>query len=188
MASISSLTAQTGAGVADGDLFVTVDISDTSLAPTGTDKKITRLELQRAIAPAWTTFAAATAQSGSLATTGYAKFLLLGKTMHVAAFLVAASAGTLGNAVVLGLPSSADSPNGYQPAIGTSGLLGVGYLFAFTGPTGYVASCYYASGTTSPAARFRRADQADTNDMGVSPNQAFGVGGAMQVNLTYEVL
>lgn len=188
MTSISSLPSQTGAGAAAADLFVTVDVSDTSLAPTGTDKSLSLLELQRAIAPAWSTFAAATAQGGSLATTGYAKFQLVGKTMHVSAFLVAANAGTLGNAVVLGLPSSTDSPNGYQPAIGTSGMLGLGYLFAFTGPTGYVASCYYASGTTSPAARFRRADQADANDMGVSPNQAFGVGGSMQVNLTYEVL
>lgn len=42
---ITGLAAQTGAALADTDLFVTVDVSDTSMAATGTDKKITRAEL-----------------------------------------------------------------------------------------------------------------------------------------------
>lgn len=47
---ITGLGAQTGAGAAVGDLFVTVDISDTSMAATGTDKKITLAELIAAVA------------------------------------------------------------------------------------------------------------------------------------------
>lgn len=42
---ISALASQTGAALATGDLFATVDISDTSMAGTGTDKKITAAEL-----------------------------------------------------------------------------------------------------------------------------------------------
>jgi hypothetical protein len=46
---ISGLGSQTGSVVADGDLFPTVDISDTSMAGTGTDKKITAAELRIAM-------------------------------------------------------------------------------------------------------------------------------------------
>ena len=42
---ITDLGSQTGAGLATGDLLETVDISDTSLAGTGTNKKITVQEL-----------------------------------------------------------------------------------------------------------------------------------------------
>lgn len=43
---ISALTALTGANSAPGDLLDIVDVSDTSMAATGTNKKITREELQ----------------------------------------------------------------------------------------------------------------------------------------------
>lgn len=46
---ISSLGAITGANTADGDLFELVDVSDTTLAPSGTNKRITRAELRNAI-------------------------------------------------------------------------------------------------------------------------------------------
>lgn len=45
---ISGLSTQTGAGVASGDLFVTVDISDTTTVPAGaggSDKSITAAQL-----------------------------------------------------------------------------------------------------------------------------------------------
>ena len=42
---ISDLAALTGAGSATGDLAVVVDISDTSMAASGTDKKMTLAEL-----------------------------------------------------------------------------------------------------------------------------------------------
>jgi hypothetical protein len=43
---ISALAALTGASVADTDLFVLVDVSDTSMAASGTDKNITAAELE----------------------------------------------------------------------------------------------------------------------------------------------
>lgn len=46
---ISGLTSLTGANTAAGDLFVVVDISDTTMAASGTDKKITRDELNVAL-------------------------------------------------------------------------------------------------------------------------------------------
>ena len=42
---ISDLAALTGAGIAAGDLFVLVDVSDTTMDPDGTDKKMTKAEL-----------------------------------------------------------------------------------------------------------------------------------------------
>lgn len=42
---ISGLTAITGASLATGDLLVTVDVSDTTMAATGTDKKTTFADL-----------------------------------------------------------------------------------------------------------------------------------------------
>lgn len=49
-AKISDLTSQTGASAATGDLFVTVDVSDPTMAGSGTDKKITAAELGIALA------------------------------------------------------------------------------------------------------------------------------------------
>jgi hypothetical protein len=46
---ISALTAITGANVADNDLFPTVDVSDTTMAATGTTKIITAAELGKAV-------------------------------------------------------------------------------------------------------------------------------------------
>jgi len=45
---ISGLTALTGANTASGDLLTIVDVSDTTMAATGTNKKITLTELQSA--------------------------------------------------------------------------------------------------------------------------------------------
>lgn len=49
MAKTTALTAQTGAGVADADLFATVDLDDTTQDPTGTTKKISAAELGTAV-------------------------------------------------------------------------------------------------------------------------------------------
>lgn len=46
---ITDLSALTGAGTASGDALVIVDVSDSSMAATGTDKKITASELATAI-------------------------------------------------------------------------------------------------------------------------------------------
>lgn len=45
----TALAALTGAGTADGDLFNLVDVSDTTLAASGTNKKITAAELALAV-------------------------------------------------------------------------------------------------------------------------------------------
>lgn len=50
---ITDLTAITGANTASGDVFVVVDVSDTSMAGSGTNKKITRAELALAVG-GWT--------------------------------------------------------------------------------------------------------------------------------------
>lgn len=47
---ITALDTLTAANIADADVFVLVDVSDTSMAGTGTDKKITRAELGKAVA------------------------------------------------------------------------------------------------------------------------------------------
>ncbi len=47
---ITDLAALTGSGIATGDLFVLVDISDTSMAASGTDVKMTAAELKIALA------------------------------------------------------------------------------------------------------------------------------------------
>jgi len=47
---ITDLTALTGSSVATGDLFVIVDVSDTTMAATGTDKKMTSAETAIALA------------------------------------------------------------------------------------------------------------------------------------------
>lgn len=46
---ITDLTALTGANTATGDVFVLVDVSDTTMAASGTDKKITRANLASAL-------------------------------------------------------------------------------------------------------------------------------------------
>jgi hypothetical protein len=48
-AKITDLASITGANTASGDQLVMVDVSDTSMAASGTDKKITRDELKVAL-------------------------------------------------------------------------------------------------------------------------------------------
>jgi hypothetical protein len=46
---VSDLASITGANTAAGDLFMLVDVSDTTMAASGTNKKITRDELASAV-------------------------------------------------------------------------------------------------------------------------------------------
>lgn len=50
---ITDLTSITGANTADTDMFVMVDVSDTSMGPSGTNKKISKAELNLAVG-GWT--------------------------------------------------------------------------------------------------------------------------------------
>jgi hypothetical protein len=69
-AEISGLASLLGANVADGDLFPTVDISDTSMAGTGTTKKITAAELRIAMAHDLAALGIGTAGGGTFTDAG----------------------------------------------------------------------------------------------------------------------
>jgi hypothetical protein len=69
---ISGLTALTGANAASGDLLTIVDISDTTMAATGTNKKITLTELQSAPVSAGTANGVLYLNSSKVATSGSA--------------------------------------------------------------------------------------------------------------------
>ena len=83
---ISGLTALTGANTASGDLLEIVDVSDTTMAATGTNKKITRDEMKTALlaspgpiggtTPAAGTFTSVNAGSGAI-TGGVGRFTTL---------------------------------------------------------------------------------------------------------------
>ena len=98
---ITDLTAITGANTAAGDQFVLVDVSDTTMAASGTDKKISKAELLTVFEAAG---AAAAAQAASqpvdsdltaiaaLSTTAYGRaFLTLANQAATMALLSAAS-------------------------------------------------------------------------------------------------
>jgi hypothetical protein len=67
---ISGLTALTGANTASGDLLTIVDISDTTMAATGTNKKITLTELQGAPVSAGTANGVLYLNGSKVATSG----------------------------------------------------------------------------------------------------------------------
>jgi hypothetical protein len=69
---ISGLTALTGANTASGDLLTIVDISDTAMAATGTNKNITLTELQSAPVSAGTANGVAYLNGSKVVTTGSA--------------------------------------------------------------------------------------------------------------------
>lgn len=190
MAAISTLTAQTGSAVADTDDFVTVDVSDTTQGAGGTTKRITRLELQRALAPSWTGYVPALIQSASVAhTVTLARFLLLGKLMHVNLDIVATASGSSGVKILPGLPSSSDSANGWSPVANSSGssVLGHGQV-ALSGTVYQVTAAFdqINSGTT-PLVQMLRADVTGNSPAGVSPSVALANGDRMILNLVYEV-
>ena len=65
---ISGLTALTGANTATGDLLEIVDVSDTTMAATGTNKKITRDEMKTALLVAPGPIGGTTPAAGSFTT------------------------------------------------------------------------------------------------------------------------
>jgi hypothetical protein len=69
---ISGLTALTGANTASGDLLTIVDVSDTTMAATGTNKKITLTELQSAPVSAGTANGVLYLNGSKVATAGSA--------------------------------------------------------------------------------------------------------------------
>lgn len=163
--------ATSGAVPAVGDSFVW---NGSSWAPGGT----------------WTAYTPTFTQAVGLApTVTAARFSRLGKTMRVNVFLTATVAGTANNSILLGLPTSTDSPGGHLPKVNVAfGLLGTALVSGFTGPVIFAGvSAYFSSGTTSPLAAFRRADTNSSSELGIDPAQAFGVGSILTANLVYEV-
>jgi hypothetical protein len=98
---ISGLTALTGANTASGDLLTIVDISDTTMAATGTNKKITLTELQGAPVSAGTANGVLYLNGSKVATSGSAL------TFDGTSFSISGGTGASGN--VLGV-TTADNP------------------------------------------------------------------------------
>jgi hypothetical protein len=73
---ITDLTALLGANVADGDLIPIVDVSDTTMAASGTNKKITRSELINALALAFQPLDSDLTAIAALSTTSFGRALL----------------------------------------------------------------------------------------------------------------
>lgn len=120
---ITDLAALTGAGTAAGDLFVVVDVSDATMAASGTDKKITRTEMLNvfdAAGAAATAQAAAIAASqpldsdltaiAALATTAYGRALLV--LADQAALTAANAAATATLSGIVELATSAETITG----------------------------------------------------------------------------
>lgn len=110
---ISDLTALTGASLASTDLAVVVDVSDTSMASSGTDKKTTVADLATAItsvgALATTTAVAAGYQPLDSDLTAIAA---LTTTTYGRAFLALADAAAARTALSLGTAAVADTGTG----------------------------------------------------------------------------
>lgn len=119
---ISELTSITGANLADADLLVVVDVSDQTMAASGTNKKVTLEEFAQEstfssrYAPlpgAWTTWTpTVTSESGTITTvtTNAAKYVQLGKVIHASFDITVTTKGTASGALIVSLPVNTASP------------------------------------------------------------------------------
>ncbi len=73
---ISDLAALAGASIASGDLFVLVDVSDTTMAASGTDKKTTLADLVTAVGGSYQPLDSDLTAIGALTTTSYGRAFL----------------------------------------------------------------------------------------------------------------
>lgn len=142
---ISGLTALTGANTASGDLLTIVDISDTTMAATGTNKKITLTELQSAPVSAGTANGVLYLNGSKVATSGSSLVfdgtnLALGVSTAAAKFDVAYSDNSR---FLLGFGANLD--NYY-----TAGASGVHIFRSFTSELMRLTSTGLGIGTSSP--------------------------------------
>lgn len=121
---------------------------------------------------AWTSYTPTLTQSGALTkTVTYAKYQRIGRTIHLMVNLTITSAGTAGNAIVIGLPVAAAS---------SSGVLG-SFRYLDAGTTVYAGICFGVSTTTMELASTNNA-----NPFGVSPAVTAANNDTIQVAVTYE--
>jgi hypothetical protein len=113
---ISDLTAITGSALASGDLFAVVDVSDTSMAASGTNKKITKAELDSVYATsAAITSAVSAHESDTTSVHGIADTSALVTTTSLAT--------SLGSYVPLAQSVNAQTGTSYTLVAGDAGKL-----------------------------------------------------------------
>lgn len=176
---ISALTALTGATIATGDLFVVVDVSDTTMAASGTDKRITLAELELAFG-AWTAYTPTLTQSATVAkTVNYARYCQIGKLVHVVVSLAITGAGTTNNDVVVG------APVGFNSAIANA-VVGNGSISDASAFLEWPVMVYANAGNGT--FYFRRTDQvpAFITNVGKDPNFALANTDGVTFVATYE--
>ena len=145
---ISDLTAITGPGTASGDLFLVVDVSDTTMAASGTDKKITKAEMLTIFEAAG---AAAAAQAASqpvdsdltaiaaLSTTTYGRAILTLANQAALMALLSASSDTAQGIVELATNAETSTGTDATRAVTPAGLASVlsSYLTTAAAAAGY---------------------------------------------------
>jgi hypothetical protein len=155
---ISGLTALTGANAVSGDLLTIVDISDTTMAATGTNKKITLTELQKAPVSAGTANGVLYLNGSKVATSGSA--------------LVFDSSNRLG----IGVTPISVGANGEQLQIGNAASTSGAGLTIGSTTTGDIQFSDATSGTGQYAGLLR---YSHTND-----SMQFWTGSSEQMRLT----
>ncbi len=119
---ISALTALTGANLAVGDLITLVDVSDTTMAASGTNKSIRADELLKGLAnvgSAWNSWTPTITQSGALTkTVDYGAYIQIGKLVICQCRLALTSGGTTNNPIRISVPVTAASSQGYHVGVG----------------------------------------------------------------------
>lgn len=122
---------------------------------------------------AWEVWTPAWTQSATVShTVGRAKYVRIGRTIHLLASLTASSAGTSGNAIVVS--------NFPVAAAATSAIMG-SYRYFDSGNTIYTGAAYGAS-TTSVNFQV----SGNGNPMGVNPTFAVASGDVIWFQVTYE--
>lgn len=174
---ISDLTAITGANLATGDLLVAVDVSDTTMAASGTDKKITADEFRNFISPGWTAYTPTLTQSGTVTkTVTVARYLQIGKLVIVYVRLDVTGAGTTNNTITVSTPAT---------GVSTGYICGSGEVIDASGATVTYPAMVYTNTTTTFS--FGRTDQsAFVSRIGVDPNFALASGDVITFTATYE--
>lgn len=139
---------------------------------------VTNLETRAtAIESAWVTYTPTLVQSVTVTKTiEFARYKVMGKTVHVQVSLSCTSAGTANFPVIVGLPNS---PVGYR-------ALGVGEIFDTSVSTYYAGVANWQAASTCNI----RAGGASTAAMGQTGGVftlALATGDLVMLNLTYEI-
>lgn len=122
----------------------------------------------------WTAFTPTLTQSATLTkTVNYAKYQRVGRTIFCVINLAITSAGTAGNAILVGLPVTAAS---------SSGIVGV-FRYFDSGSAIYVGTASADGGSTSVTRLFA---PSSTAAFGINPAVTAASGDTVEVSITYE--